>query len=87
MNKRDLQQLIQECISEALDGNIGSDGNVDQHRNSVNNMLKGFAYMLDELDILDDYNKLTDREQADFLSGMKGYIDRFFSDRSDAPRR
>jgi hypothetical protein len=87
MNKRDLQQLIQECISETLNGNIGSDGNVDQHRNSVNNMLKGFAYMLDELDILDDYNKLTDREQADFLSGMKGYIDRFFSDRSDAPRR
>jgi hypothetical protein len=87
MNKRDLQQLIQECISETLNGNIGSDGNVDQHRNSVNNMLKGFSYMLDELDILDDYNKLTDREQADFLSGMKGYIDRFFSDRSDAPRR
>jgi hypothetical protein len=86
MNKRDLQQLIQECISEVLDGNVGSDGNVDQHRNSVNNMLKGFSYMLDELDILKDYNKLTDREQADFLSGMKGYIDRFFSDRSDAPR-
>jgi hypothetical protein len=81
MNKKDLQQLIQECISEVIDGR-----NVDQHRNSVDNMLKGFSYMLSELDILDDYNKLTDREQADFLSGMKGYIDRYFSDKSDAPR-
>jgi hypothetical protein len=80
MNKRDLQQLIQECISEVIDGDV------NPHRNSVNNMLKGFAYMLDELDILDDYNKLTDREQSEFLSGMKGHIDRFFSDRSDAPR-
>ena len=80
MNKRDLQQLIQECISEVIDGNV------DQNRNSVNNMLKGFSYMLDELDILQDYNKLTDREQADFISGMKGYIDRYFSDRSDALR-
>jgi hypothetical protein len=42
--------------------------------------------MLDELDILNDYNKLTDREQSEFLSGIKGHIDRFFSDRSDAPR-
>jgi hypothetical protein len=80
MNKKDLQQLIQECISEIIDRDV------DQHRNSVDNMLKGFSYMLDELDILNDYNKLTDREQADFLSGMKGYIDRYFSDRSDAPR-
>lgn len=80
MNKKDLQQLIQECISEVLDGNV------DPHRNSVDNMLKGFTYMLSELDILKDYNKLTDREKADFISGMKGYIDRYFSDRSDAPR-
>ena len=50
-----LKQLIQECISEALDGNVGSDGNVDQHRNSVDNMQRGFAYMLGELDVLKDY--------------------------------
>jgi hydrogenase maturation factor HypF (carbamoyltransferase family) len=81
-----LKQLIQECISEALDGNVGSDGNVDQHRNSVDNMQKGFAYMLDELDLLPDYNKLTDREKSSFVSGIKGYIDRYFSDRTDAPR-
>jgi hypothetical protein len=80
MNKRDLQQLIRECISEVTNGNI------EPHRNSVDNMLKGFTYMLDELDILSDYNKLTDREKASFISGMKGYIDRFFSDKSDAPR-
>jgi hydrogenase maturation factor HypF (carbamoyltransferase family) len=81
-----LKELIRECISEALDGNIGSDGNVDQHRNSVDNMQKGFAYMLDELDLLPDYNKLTDREKSSFVSGIKGYIDRYFSDRTDAPR-
>jgi hydrogenase maturation factor HypF (carbamoyltransferase family) len=81
-----LKELIQECISEALNGNIGSDGNVDQHRNSVDNMQKGFAYMLDELDLLHDYNKLTDREKSSFVSGIKGYIDRYFSDRTDAPR-
>jgi hypothetical protein len=81
-----LKQLIQECISEALDGNVGSDGNVDQHRNSVDNMQRGFAYMLGELDILKDYEKLTDREKSDFVSGIKGYIDRYFSDRTDAPR-
>jgi hypothetical protein len=81
-----LKELIRECISEALDGNIGSDGNIDQHRNSVDNMQKGFAYMLDELDLLPDYNKLTDREKSDFVSGIKGYIDRYFSDRTDAPR-
>jgi hypothetical protein len=86
MNKKDLQKLIQECISEALDGNIGSDGNVDQHRNSVNNMLKGFKYMLDELDVMGDYNKLTDREKSDFVSGIKGYIDRYFSNKTDAPK-
>lgn len=80
MNKNDLKQLIQECISEVLDGNV------DQHRNSVDNMQRGFAYMMDELDILPDYNKLTDREKADFISGIKGYIDRYFSDKSDAPR-
>jgi hypothetical protein len=80
MNKRDLQQLIRECISEVTNGNI------EPHRNSVDNMLKGFTYMLDELDILSDYNKLTDREKASFISGMKGYIDHFFSDKSDAPR-
>lgn len=80
MNKNDLKQLIQECISEVLDGNV------DQHRNSVDNMQRGFAYMLDELDILKDYEKLTDREKADFISGIKGYIDRYFSDKSDAPR-
>jgi hypothetical protein len=66
-----LKKLIQECISEALDGNIGLDGNVDPHRNSVDNMQKGFAYMLDELDILKDYSKLTDREKSDFISGIK----------------
>ncbi len=86
MNKKDLKQLIQECISEVLDGNVGSDGNVDQHRNSVDNMLKGFKYMLDELDVLKDYNKLTNREKSDFVSGIKGYVDRYFSDRTDAPR-
>ena len=59
MNKNDLRQLIQECISEVLDGNIASDGNIDPHRSSVNNMLKGFKYMLDELDVMGDYNKLT----------------------------
>ena len=81
-----LKELIQECISEALDGNIGSDGNVDQHRNSVDNMQRGFAYMLGELDVLKDYGKLTDREKSEFVSGIKGYIDRYFSDRTDAPR-
>jgi hypothetical protein len=49
-------------------------------------MLKGFTYMLNELDILKDYNQLTDREKSEFVSGIKGYIDRFFSDRTDAPR-
>jgi hypothetical protein len=86
MNKKDLQKLIQECISEALDRNIGSDGNVDQHRNSVNNMLKGFKYMLDELNVMGDYNKLTDREKSDFVSGIKGYVDRYFSNKTDAPK-
>ena len=86
MNKNDLRQLIQECISEVLDGNIASDGNIDPHRSSVNNMLKGFKYMLDELDIMGDYNKLTDREKSDFVSGIKGYIDRYFSNRTDAPK-
>ena len=81
-----LKQLIQECISEALDGNVGSDGNVDQHRNSVDNMQRGFAYMLGELDVLKDYSKLTDREKSEFVLGIKGYIDRYFSDRTDAPR-
>ena len=81
-----LKQLIQECISEALDEPIGSDGNVDQNRNSVDNMQRGFVYMLGELDILKDYEKLTDREKSDFVSGIKGYIDRYFSDRTDAPR-
>jgi hypothetical protein len=81
-----LKQLIQECISEALDGPIGSDGNIDQNRNSVDNMQRGFVYMLGELDILKDYEKLTDREKSDFVSGIKGYIDRYFSDRTDAPR-
>jgi hypothetical protein len=81
-----LKKLIQECISEALDGNVGLDGNVDQHRNSVDNMQKGFAYMLGELDLLKDYNQLTDREKSDFVTGIKGYIDRYFSDRTDAPR-
>jgi len=86
MNKKDLQKLIQECISEALDGNIGSDGNVDQHRNSVNNMLKGFKYMLDELNVMGDYNKLTDREKSDFVSGIKGYVNHYFSNKTDAPK-
>ena len=81
-----LKQLIQECISEALDGPIGSDENIDQNRNSVDNMQRGFVYMLGELDILKDYEKLTDREKSDFVSGIKGYIDRYFSDRTDAPR-
>jgi hydrogenase maturation factor HypF (carbamoyltransferase family) len=81
-----LKQLIQECISEALDGNVGSDGNVDQHRNSVDNMQRGFAYMLGELDVLKDYSKLTDREKSEFVSGIKGYIDRYFSERTDAPK-
>jgi hypothetical protein len=75
-----LKQLIQECISEVIDGNV------DPHRNSVDNMQRGFAHMLNELDILGDYNKLTDREKSDFVSGIKGYIDRYFSDRTDAPR-
>jgi hypothetical protein len=81
-----LKKLIQECISEVLDGNVGLDGNVDQHRNSVDNMQKGFAYMLGELDLLKDYNQLTDREKSDFVTGIKGYIDRYFSDRTDAPK-
>jgi hypothetical protein len=49
-------------------------------------MQRGFVYMLGELDILKDYEKLTDREKSDFVSGIKGYIDRYFSDRTDAPR-
>lgn len=75
-----LKELIQECISEVIDGNV------DQNRNSVDNMQRGFVYMLGELDILKDYEKLTDREKSDFVSGIKGYIDRYFSDRTDAPR-
>jgi len=81
-----LKELIQECISEALNENRVVDGDVDPHRNSVANMLKGFTYMLNELDILKDYNQLTDREKSEFVSGIKGYVDRYFSDRTDAPR-
>jgi len=74
-----LKELIQECISEAINENRVVDGNVNPHRNSV-------ANMLNELDILKDYNQLTDREKSEFVSGIKGYVDRYFSNRTDAPR-